>query len=133
MPAFVNASLSALLFGHHQLVVLADADPQQLQLLVGGRRILEEVRIVLLDVLRAGAHHDNAVELVGIGEADRHRLAAAHRQAADGAVVGVLQRPELLLDERNHVVQQILAEQAAADLRRRARSARSPPAAPARG
>ena len=41
---------------------------------------------------------------------DRDRLTAAHRQTAERAIVGAGQRPELLLDERDHVLQEILRE-----------------------
>src|SRR5262245_20190938 len=68
-------------------VVLADADPEHLQLFVDRRRIFVERREADIRVLRAHAHDDDVAEEVRTIEPEIHRLSAAHREARDRTVI----------------------------------------------
>src|SRR5690606_11128145 len=55
---------------------------------------------------RAVAEH--VAELVRVGQADAQRLCATHGEPGDGAVGGTTSYPVLPLDEREHVLEQVL-------------------------
>ena len=111
MLFFVRASSSALLpaSAKSSLPTLIQSS---LSCLFTVSAILEEVRVGLLGVLaRACAHHHEVAEELGVREADRHRMAAAHGEAAERAVRGILQGAELRFDKRDDVLDHVLAEE----------------------
>src|SRR4029450_8610199 len=74
-----------------QHVVLADAGPEQLELLVGRRRVGKELRVDLIGLAGDGAAHDRDVlEHLRFVERDIQRLTSTHRQPGKGAVLWFL-------------------------------------------
>src|ERR1041384_284694 len=68
---------------------LAAGDVEELQLLVGGSGIGEEILICVLRISApAGAERAQRVKRVEMGEADLERLPATHRKPRECAVIG---------------------------------------------
>ena len=88
---------------------LPQADPEQLQLLVGGRRVVQEAGDGFAGGSR-GAEARDPGEAVRMVQADGQRLAAAHAQARNRAVRGVGLHAVVRLDERHDVLQQVALE-----------------------
>src|SRR4051812_14577320 len=74
-----------------EAVRLTARDVEDLQLLVAGRGIREQIFVLLIEVLAANARAESSdrVERVQVVEADRERLAPTHGKAGDGAFIGL--------------------------------------------
>src|SRR5262249_47723371 len=93
-------------------VLVADADREQLDVLVDLIGLLEERLVALLELPGVaaegrGAPEADVAELARVGQQDAEGLAAAHREPGDGAVLGALERPVVLLDVGDDVLEQL--------------------------
>ena len=93
-----------------QEIVLADADPEQARVLVEGGGVLGQRLHVRLGAAGRGAERAEVGVAIRVAQADVQRLAAAHRQAGEGAAGARRVDAIGLLDQRLDLREEIVLE-----------------------